>query len=271
MDSEMTAMTKRLLGLATAPLFLAIIAANANGAAVLSDDFGYPDGNLAGQGSWTAYTAGTAAVQLSSGTVAEVPAATGSTLEIARRPLSQTFNTAGTSLFYGIDINVSATSTSGDWLMGLSSTGGSYGAKLNIKSSGSGYVLGWNVGSGNSTAQYGSTVLSYNTPVRVVMRYDFVSGATNDAGAIYVNPTDASDVSLNTAYYTTTTFATTQADVSTVAAFNLHKGGTSGPSMTIDNLVVGGWSDVSAVPEPTSLALLALGSVAMLRRRNRKA
>jgi hypothetical protein len=94
--------------------------------------------------------------------------------------------------------------------------------------------------------------LAFGTTYTVVTKYDYDSGDTT----LWVNPADESSPSLTT---TDGTFS----DAVVGYAFRQAGGNTT---QAVDNLVVGtSFGDV--IPEPASLSVLALGSLAMLRRR----
>ena len=236
---------------------------------VFSDSFSDPNGALLGQspqigtGAWT--ITGTSVVNpinVNNGLV--VLANNGQDAYAALS--SSVSTTAGGSIFIGLDLNVTAAQATGDYFLHLGSTvGGTSGFydKIWTKSSGSGFVLGSQDNSG--TVTYGSTVLTLGTTYRLVTEEDFVSGAANDTFKFFVNPTDLSVAANNTAYLTAT-WSSTTAEASSYAEINFRQGtATSAPSETVDNLIVSStFSDVSAVPEPSTVALAALGGAACL-------
>jgi len=235
-------------------------------AVVFSDNFNsYNNGNLVSQGGWLqTSTTATTPIQVGSGVVSvgntgqDVYDAFGS-------PVS---TTAGGSIFVGLDLDVTAAQTTGDYFLHFGSTvGGTSGFydKVWAKSTTGGYLLGSE--DNNGTVTYGSTVLTLGTTYRLVTEEDFVSGPLNDTFEFYVNPTDLSVPANNTAYLTATWSGST-AEASSYAEINFRQGSSSAaPTETIDNLAVGtAFSDVSTfpAPEPSSLALAAVGGVACL-------
>jgi len=242
---------------------------------VFSDSFSDPNGPLLGQspqigtGTWT--ITGTSVVnpiQVNNGLVALA-----NTGQDAYAQLSSPVSTAsGGSIFVGLDLNVSAAQANGDYFLHFCSTvGGTSGFfdKLWVQSSGSGFVLGIQATSG--TTNWGSTVLAFGTSYRVVTEEDFVSGAANDTFDVFVNPTDLSVAGNNTPY-ATLTWNGAVAEASTYAEINFRQGTAAiAPTETVDNLVVSSsFSDVSAVPEPASLALGLVGGFAWLLALRRK-
>ena len=161
------------------------------------------------------------------------------------------------SVYLQAAINVTAAQAAGDYFFHAGDGGASnFYARTYIKSSGTGFVMA--LGTGSGAATYGSTVLSFNTPYTILVRYDIVSGTANDTGALFINPTTA-DGTGDTAYVAATTIGI---DATTIGSVNLRQGSAANaPSLTIDNIVV------SAVPEPATLAALGLGGLLLRRRR----
>jgi len=250
-------------------LLLATVVAHAT--PLFSDNFNsYTAGNLAGttangigQGTWAQdNTSAAAPIQVTAtGGVGGTPgvslAATGQDVYAPLTAGTITLNT-GDTLFMGIDIAVaSVANTSGDYFMHWANTVGNTGTfidRLYVKASGTGYVLGWAGSSGANV--YGTTVLSFGTAFNhVVTAYTVVSGAANDTGAIYVNPTDPI-MANNTAYLSSAWTAGAEATGETVAQVDLRQGA-NGPVMTVDNLTASlAFGDVIEVPEPGCLSLL---------------
>jgi hypothetical protein len=242
---------------------------------VFSDSFSDPNGALLGQsaqigtGAWTITGSSVVnPIQVNNGMVTLT-----NTGQDAYAQLSSPVSTAsGGSIFVGLDLNVSAAQANGDYFLhfttAVGATSGFYD-KLWVQSSGSGFVLGIQATSG--TTNWGSSVLSFGTSYRVVTEEDFVSGAANDTFDVFVNPTDLSVAGNNTPY-ATLTWNGAVAEASTYAEINFRQGTASiAPIETVDNLVVSSaFSDVSAVPEPSSLAFGLVGGFAWLVALRRK-
>jgi hypothetical protein len=238
-------------------------------ASVFSDSFSDPNGALLGQspqigtGVWTITGSSVVnPIQVNSGLVQLA-----NTGQDAYAQLSSSVSTgSGGSIYVGLDLNVSAAQANGDYFLHFTSVVGATSGffdKLWAESSGSGFVLGIQATSG--TTNWGSTVLSFGTSYRVVTEEDFVSGAANDIFDIYVNPTDLSVAGNNTPY-ATLTWNGAVAEASAYAEINFRQGtATVAPTETVDNLIVSSsFSDVSAVPEPSTVALAAMGGAACL-------
>ena len=107
------------------------------------------------------------------------------------------------------------------------------------------------------------------------MAYHNISGALNDTGSVYVNPTDLNNEGGNTAYLTKS-WTQTLAENETMGTINLRQGTASiAPTLTVDDLDVSlnSFADVSVwtpIPEPTSLSLLGgFGLLAWFLRRRK--
>jgi PEP-CTERM motif len=192
----------------------------------------------------------------------------------ANGPLSASVAaTSGTSIFSGVNINVSAANTAGDYFLHFNDPAGStnfYG-RLFLRSSGTGFNVGLASNSGTGTVTtYGTSVLNFGQTYRVVTSWDFVAGAANDIFNVYIDPTNATQ-NLNTAEIINYTW-TGSAEPAQVSAINLRQGTTaSAPTLVLDDLTVGTVFStvITPVPEPaTMLGLAALGfGVAAYRRR----
>src|ERR1035438_7682380 len=189
---------------------LLLAAANLQATPLFSDSFSYPDGPLLGQGVWT--ITGTSVVnpiQVASGAAALTTTGQDAYSALPGGPVTIA---DGSSFYIGMSLNVSAAQATGDYFLHYSTTVGNtstFQDRLYVKSSGAGYLLGW--AGGSAGVAYGSTVLSFSTPYRVVMSYNAVAGLANDTGAVYVNPTDLINEGGNTAYFSGTWAGGTEA------------------------------------------------------------
>jgi trimeric autotransporter adhesin len=161
------------------------------------------------------------------------------------------------SVYLTANITVGAAQSTGDYFLHLGDGGTSnFYARTYIKSSGTGFVMALGTSSGTPVT-YGTTVLDFATSYTILVRYDFVAGAANDTGALFINPTTA-DGSGDTQYVAATTTGT---DASSISSVNLRQGTSSNaPTVTINSINV-------AIPEPGTALLGSFGLLALLRRR----
>jgi hypothetical protein len=266
---------KRVLAAVAAAAALTASAAQA--APVLSDGFDtYANGNLAGQGGWTATASAATPIQVAGGAdkVASLGPSGQDDYKAFTAPVA---NSAGTSLYTGADIHVTAaqsgSSQLGDYFLHLSNPAGTtsgFFQRLYARSVTGGYQLGLVDTSGTgSTITFGTDVLELDETYRVVLSWDFVDGANNDAFQVYVDPTGATEA-VNTPYLTHAWTSAT-AEPTQLAAANLRQGGGSfAPTATVDDLVVStNFAEAVAVPEPAGLALAGavVGALGLGRRR----
>ena len=244
-----------------------------------SDNFNtYANGNLAGlaanavgQGTWAQTGTSVATpVQVVNGTVV-----LGTSGQDVYAPLTTPISiTTGSTFYIGATVTLTAAQATGDYFLHFTPIVGDTSAlaeRLYAKSAVGGFVFGYNGTSG--TANYSSSVLSLNTPYRIVMAYTGVAGSANDTFALYVNPTDTS-VELNNTPFFTSGYVGSGAEATTVAGINLRQGSAANaPSVVLDNLSVGTtFGEIAPVPEPSVGAILGgfglLGLVMSARRRS---
>lgn len=252
MKNLIPASTLRITALAAA-LLAGTAAANAQ--VLYSTNFNapaYSNGGLIGQDGWL--ITGTSVINpitVTAGTVALA-----STGQDVNRPFLPAVTTG--SIFLSADITLSAANTAGDYFMHLSDGGNSnFFARLYARSATGGFQLALTTSSGAATS-YGTTVLSFGTTYTILARYDFVAGAANDTGALFVNPTTAFGLG-DTAYVAA---QTTGADAASISAVNLRQGAAANaPTAVVDNI------SVSIIPTPATASLLAVGGLLAARRR----
>lgn len=256
-------------------LLATLTAASTQAAVVLSETFSYPNGALIGQGSLAWAGLGTPVSTTNPLTVSAGTVPLLTTGQDASRPLTTAVSfTGGASIYYSLDVTLSAAQATGDYFFAYTVTGTdtNYKSRLFAKSTTGGFVLG--LAESNLVTTYGTGVLTFNTPYKLVMTYNSITGASNDTLALYVSPTSAIEGS-NVSYVTQTSTATTEA--TGLGAVALRQGTTANaPTLVVDNIIVATTFHEAAglaapVPEPSSAAALAglvvLGAVATRRRR----
>lgn len=247
---QLRALQTKGLWLCAAAAMLGVAASGATAATILySTDFKtptYADGALIGQDGWT--ITGTSVVNpLTVASAAPGTVTMNTTGQDAFRAFTPAV-TAG-SVYLNADFTVTAAAATGDYFLHLGDgTTTDFYSRLYVKSSGAGFVMAMGTSSGTAV-NYGA-VLNLNQAYHLVARYDFVPGATNDTGALYINPADPILAVGDVPYIAATTTGT---DASTISSVNLRQGTTgSAANVIIDKLGV-------AVPEPASLALASIG------------
>ncbi|MEK7707990.1 MAG: PEP-CTERM sorting domain-containing protein [Verrucomicrobiota bacterium] len=251
---------------------------NSQATVIFSENFNsYANGNLTNQGPWLQTAAAANPVQVANGNSGKVASLfTGQDVYAAFGSPYNPYTIAdGTSFYIGLTLNVSAATAGGDYFLHVTPSAGNSSAffeRFFVKSSGSGFVLGYLETSGTGgVINYGSTVWSFNTDYRAVIAYNAVAGTVNDTASVYVNPTDYL-VQGNNAAEISDLWTTVFSETNKVAAINLRQGGsTTAATLSVDDIFVGTtFADVSAAPEPSSIALVGLGLLALsfIRRRN---
>ncbi len=221
----------------------------------------YANGALVGQDGWVLTNSTVNPLQVANVETNGNVAMTNNGQDVRR-----VFNDAATvtsgSVYFSVDVNVSAAQANGDYALHFTDGGTSnFYARTYIRSvDGNFFSLALGTSSGTAV-NYGTEDLPFNTTINLLVRYDFVAGAANDTGALYVNPTTM-DGSGDTAYIAATTIGT---DATTIGALALRQGSAgNAATLTVDNYSA---FTVDPVPEPASLVLLGAGVLFMARRR----
>lgn len=243
-----------------------------HGAPIFSDDFNsYSNSNLTNQGPWLATANVAGPIQVSNGR-----AQLATSGQDAYAPLNSVVSVVdGTSFYYGLTLNVVSAQAAGDYFFHVSNPAGTttfFYERLFARSSGAGFQLGLLDTSGTgSLTTWGTTELAFNTDYRVVVGQNFITGANNDTFALYVDPTDLVVAGNNTPYLTHT-WTSVNGESTAYAAVNLRQGSSvNAAAVTVDNILVSQtFSDVTAVPEPSSMVLAIGGSLALLVRYGRR-
>jgi trimeric autotransporter adhesin len=237
------------------------LASTTHAAVVFSDDFdSYTTGtNLAGQGGWTATTVAATPIQVAGATdkFAQVNTSGQDDFKVFTSGVSRV---DGEDLLTSVEVTLSAAQATGDYFFHVSDpvgTTSNFYQRLFARSSGAGFQLGMLGSSGTgSVVTYGTTVLNFGQTYDVDIDWNFIAGIQNDTFDVTVD---------GSAYVTHTWNSTSVNEPATISAANLRQGtAANAPTVQVDNIVIDG---DTLVPEPTSLAAVGLGAIAMLRRR----
>lgn len=219
---------------------------------LLSESFNYSSGTLLTANNWTALAGtGTNNVTVSNGNLAfpgSIGNGMGSKIPLANngQDVSRTFTSTAAPIYSSLIVNVSAANAAGDFFYSIGTSAApatTVGAKLFVKSNGSGFSFGVLRGTGGIPV-YETTVRPFNTNVMVVLKYEVVAGATNDAVKLYVNPGLSSEPATPDAVYT----AAIGADAGAFSAIALVQGtAVTAPTLEVDGINVGTtWASVTS-------------------------
>ncbi|NML69133.1 hypothetical protein HHL23_04925 [Chryseobacterium sp. RP-3-3] len=219
---------------------------------LLSESFNYSPGALLTSSNWTALAGtGTNNITVSNGNLAyagSIGNEMGNKVSLANngQDVYRTFTSTAAPVYSSLVVNVSAANVVGDFFYSIGTSGApatTVGAKLFVKSNGSGFSFGVLRGTGG-TPVYETTVRPFNTNVMVVLKYEVVPGATNDAVKLYVNPALSSEPAIADAVYT----AAVGADAGAFSAIALLQGtAVTAPTLEADGINVGTtWASVAS-------------------------
>lgn len=168
---------------------------------ILTESFNYPPGALLTLSNWRQFGAlGTVnPIAVSAGNLS-YPAGLmpnmGNKVNLANngQDVYQTFPVvtvnASTSLYSSLVVNVSSAMPVGDFFYSIAIAtlpATTQGLKLYIKSNATGFSFGVQRGTGGSPV-YETKQRPFNTNIMLVVKYEFVLGATNDIVKLYINP-----------------------------------------------------------------------------------
>jgi hypothetical protein len=238
---------------------------DATAALLYTTDFStptYTDGGLIGQDSWV--ITGTSVVNplAVSDSATNGIVTLGSSGQDVRRAFAP--SVAGDSVFMASAMTLASASATGDYFihLGDDSTSNFY-SRIYARTIGAGFQLAMGTSSGATGLVYG-TELPFAPPFTLLARYDIIAGLANDTGALFINPTSPLGAS-DTPYVDALNVGT---DATTISSVSLRQGGNT-PFGTVSSITI---DQISAVPEPTSMALIgmvgAAGLAARYRRKN---
>ncbi len=262
---------------------ISLLAFSTNAALFFSDDFStYADGNLVGQNGWAQQGASaTLPLQITSGRL-QIPGGQTVDNQDALKSFGATITqpASGTaSYFFGLQLNLSsAPAANSSYFAALYDGSSFFNFRIAAKDNGAGqFLLG---GRPNGQTGYpfgfGTLGLSYNTPHVLIVEADLVAGAQNDVIKLFVDPT-STDLSSQTPYATSTWNGVNGVtDPTALSGLLISQFGNATGTTTAGSdigIVAAGDSFpevVTAVPEPSTLALIGVGlaSALLLRRRS---
>ena len=237
----------------------ATLTINSHASVLFSDTFSYSPGDLTAVsgGLWAAHSGTNAMpVQVAGGSIG-ILQGSGSREDVHR--LTGLTLSAGDVLYAGFDLTVTGDATVPVYFAHFLRTSTTFDTRLWLLPEGAAggeYSLGINNGSSSPSSGW-ATPLSGDTTYRIVLSYEYDTGN----GQLWVNPTTVGDTSIST-----TGFAGDN-----VVGFGFRQA-SGDSSQFIDNLVVAtSFNEALTVPEPTSLALGALGGAMLVLKRRKKA
>lgn len=225
-----------------------LLLGNFSHAAVLfTEDFGYVDGNLSGNGPWGVHSGTDNPIQVTSG-AAVLNQGSGLRIDVSIpfTPVSEGTVTASFDLSVSDDAPIVGTDF--EYFAHFFTPGaGSFRSRVDIQSPtvGGDYTLG--IASNNATAEATLSIdFSFDSIVPVIITFDTSTGTSSlSAGGQTIEGTATGALPVNK-------FALRQSN------------STSDETITIDNLVI---SDDNGVPEPSTILLGGLALLGLVRRK----
>jgi len=217
---------------------------------LLAEDFDYSTGLITAHG-WTNHSGTnnpsvtTSSISypgyLSSGVGNEVSLLSSQDGDVNRTFLAQNSG----AVYVSFLVNVTAATTTGDYFLNVSTNPFNtlyYRGRIYAKIDGSNN-LAFGIAQSTTSANYSSFTYALGTTYMIVLKYNMVSGLTNDVASIYINP------ALNSAEPVSGWISNTDAsgnDVSDIGSVALRQGSAANaPSLKIDGIRVATlWSDI---------------------------
>ncbi|MGZ9677525.1 hypothetical protein [Flavobacterium sp. GNP001] len=225
------------------------------GQALLVDDFTGTTGSALTVNGWTAHSSGGTTPNVINVTPSSItyPGYTSSgignevTMTTSGEDVNRVFTSQTTGIVYtSFLVNVTSATIAGDYFFNLGATtiSTNFRGRIFVKRDASNNVsFGIAQSTTATTANYSSAIYALNTTYLIVLKYDLVSGTTNDVASIYINPP------LNSVVPTTGWISNTDAagaDLTNVGSVALRQGGaTTAPGLKLDGVRVStAWSDI---------------------------
>ena len=258
------------------PVFLFAGAAHAT--LFVNDNFSsFGAGPLVGQGNWTQL--GASAVNPLTVTGGVVPIAGGQTVDGQDARNTFVFTAvAGSSLVVCSAINISSSSTAANgtsYFLAAQESSASGFANMRVAArqiDAATYQLGIRLTGQTGNPFVWGGALNYSQSYHIMAVWDVISGAGNDAVALYVDPT--SSVRASNVVYASAVQGVATADVAGFQSVIISQFGNATGVITAGMTIAGVWTGddfgqvySACVPSPAAGALLGLGGLLALRRR----
>ncbi|MBP2619489.1 GEVED domain-containing protein [Chryseobacterium jejuense] len=213
---------------------------------LLTESFNYVSGTLLTNANWLQFAAGTPTIAVSNGNLPSTGtivnnfgnkvSLASSGQDVYRSFTAVALNTTTPAVYASAVVNVSAAQATGDYVISLNDI-----ARLYIRSNGTGFSFGVMRSSG--TVAYESTVRPFNTNIRVVLKYEQVTGAANDIVKLYADPASGTEPSTADISHTGTA-----ADMTSASYIALMQGtAANAPILEVDGITVGTtWASVTS-------------------------
>lgn len=216
------------------------------GVTLLTETFTYPNGNLVGQGGWTAHSgAGAAAIQVTGGQ-AVFAHGTGSREDANVTFAAQTIDIVVAIFDFSVSSGSAITNADNEYFAHLGTGATTFLSRIDIVAP-------------TSTGNYTVGIAGTGGAAEAVYATDLLFGTTYTARLAFNLGTGVSSLSINGG---PTILGTSVSTGATIDAFYLRQSDSAqDETITIDNL------EIQSVPEPTISLLGALGVLGLLRRR----
>lgn len=227
------------------------------------ENFEYTPATTLSSNCWTVHSAGANPITISAGTInfpGYLSSGVGNEISLltgAGEDLNRTFTAQTSGIVYAsFLVNVSSATAAGDYFFHLGQTiiGTTFRGRIFVKNDGSNN-LAFGIAQSTATANYTAFSYALNTTYLVVLKFNMVSGTTNDVASIYINPV-LNSVEPSSGWITNTDAAGT--DLTEVGSVAVRQGGAAtDPALKLDGIRIStNWADIVGSPlaEPTNHA-----------------
>ncbi len=228
---------------ASAKVTAATLTVSSPSTVLLTDDFTPAAGTLLTAGGWTEHSAGINPVAVSAPGLtftgyAGSGVANAASMAATGQDVSRSFTavTSG-SVYAAALVNVSATTTTGDYFFHLMNFGTTtFRARVYARKDAATNNFAFGLSRTNGTPVYTATTFTPGTTYLIVVKYTYVAGAANDVVQMYVNPTPGAAEPASAALTATDNDATEPAQLNGIGL--RQGGGSTGSTQQIDGIRV---------------------------------